>query len=114
MPTADGKKSGGRQKGTPNKRTLLHRKKLAQYADSALEKLAEKAGLIDGRPAAENESVQVTALRDICDRAWGKPTLPIADATSSHEEKLRELEGRIGPHIDSMLESPHEEHTTVQ
>ncbi len=60
-------KTGGRQKGTPNKATAQVRAVALDHAPSALAELARLA------TGAENEATRVAACREILDRAYGKP-----------------------------------------
>lgn len=62
-------KTGGRQKGTPNKATASLRDIARQYTDEAID------GLVavlrdDGEPAA----ARVAAANSILDRGYGKPS----------------------------------------
>lgn len=109
-----GKKTGGRKKGTTNKNKLAPKEMLAQYGPEALKKLAEKAGLVEGVMPALDEGHQIMCLRDICDRAFGKPTQPTADVTASHEEKLKELEQRVEPVLDKLHRDTTPTHDTLR
>jgi hypothetical protein len=60
-------KTGGRQKGTPNKATLEIKHAARNYAPEALKELARLAS------KAESEAARVAAIREILDRAYGKP-----------------------------------------
>jgi len=61
-------KTGGRQKGTPNKVTADVRALAQDYGKEAIEKLAKL--MADG----ESEQVQLAAARELLDRGYGKPT----------------------------------------
>ena len=64
---AIGRKTGGRKAGTPNK-TTADIKALAQsYAPKAVKELARLA------LKAQSEQARVTAIKEILDRAYGKP-----------------------------------------
>jgi hypothetical protein len=74
---ADGSKTGGRQKGTPNKATAEVRALAADYGHEALKALAELAGL--GKddsgtplPAAQSETARISAIGMLLDRAYGR------------------------------------------
>lgn len=69
---ATGKKTGGRQKGTPNKATADIRALAREYAPDALRELARLAG------GAESEQARVSAIKELLDRGYGKSTQPIA------------------------------------
>ena len=78
-----GRKTGGRQKGTPNKASTLGRELAQEWGPDALRKLAALAGLLrdpEGHPIgmAESEAVQQAACVQIVDRAYGKPTQPLS------------------------------------
>lgn len=80
---ANGRKTGGRQAGVPNKASLMGREYALRWGPDAIQQLAALGGLVkgpDGQPIgmAENESVRKDACKDIADRAFGKPTQPIA------------------------------------
>lgn len=75
---AAGKKTGGRQAGTPNKIQREDRALAKKYGPKAIEELAKMAGLAKGgEGAAEAEAVRKGALDSILDRAYGKPTQPV-------------------------------------
>jgi hypothetical protein len=75
---AKGVKTGGRQKGTPNKSTAEVKAIAGKYGPAAIKKAAELAGLITGKPHAESEAARIAAINTILDRAYGKATQPIA------------------------------------
>lgn len=74
---AKGKKTGGRQAGTPNKVQREDRELARKYGPKAIEELAKMAGLKGEVGRAEAEAVRKGALDSILDRAYGKPTQPI-------------------------------------
>ena len=63
---ATGKKTGGRQKGTPNKATADVKELAGRYSDKAMEMLAAIA------TEGESEAARVSACKEILDRAYGK------------------------------------------
>jgi len=74
---AAGNKTGGRQKGTPNKATAEVRALACEYGVDAFKKLAELAGLAkddDGKalPGASSESARISAIGMLLDRGFGK------------------------------------------
>ena len=74
---ADGNKSGGRQKGTPNKATAEVRALALEYGPDAFKKLAELAGVAKGEdggslPGASSEAARVSAIGMLLDRGFGK------------------------------------------
>src|SRR5690242_17820691 len=78
-----GRKTGGRQKGTPNKATVEIRTLAQDYGPAIVNRLAMMAGLaIDalGHPikGAENEATQLAAMRELLDRGYGKATTIIS------------------------------------
>lgn len=65
---AFGKKTGGRQAGTPNKSTASLRDKAREYTDQALDVLV---GIATG---GESEAARVSAANALLDRGYGKPS----------------------------------------
>jgi hypothetical protein len=65
------KRRGGRQAGTPNKSTAAIRELAQQYGEAAMAELARLA------TEAESEMVQIAAIKEILDRAYGRPTQPV-------------------------------------
>src|SRR5690242_1389756 len=81
---AFGRKTGGRRRGTPNKSTADIRAIAQCYGESAIQSLAQLAGLIPNQPAAAAEQVRVQALRELLDRGYGKATTLIgSDETAA-------------------------------
>ena len=68
---AKGRKTGGRQKGVPNKATADIKAIARDLSPQATERL--KLLL-----KSENESVALGAVKEVYDRAYGKATQPIA------------------------------------
>lgn len=64
-----GPKTGGRAKGTPNKATRDIKQAAREYTEQALATLVKVMEGGEGVPAA----AQVSAAREILDRAYGKP-----------------------------------------
>lgn len=62
-----GQKTGGRQRGTPNKATADIKEAAQQYSASALQTL------VDIATNGESEAARVAAANAILDRAHGKP-----------------------------------------
>ena len=71
-----GRKTGGRVAGTPNKATADVRALAQAYAPAAIAALARLAGLTD-EPGAANEATRVAAMRELLDRAHGRPAQAI-------------------------------------
>ena len=74
---ADGNKTGGRQKGTPNKATTEVRALAAGYGPDSVRELATLAGVAkddDGKAVAgaNSETARISALGMLMDRAYGK------------------------------------------
>ena len=67
-----GRKTGGRQKGTPNKATASVKAAAQEHGPAALAALASIAKSTKAPPAA-----RVSAAVAILDRAYGKPTQAI-------------------------------------
>lgn len=68
---AAGVKTGGRQKGTPNKATADVKAMAMQYAPAAMAELARLC------VEAESEPARVAAIKEIMDRAYGKARQPL-------------------------------------
>ena len=73
----DGNKTGGRQRGTPNKATAEVRALAADYGPDLLKQLATLAGVAkddDGKAVAgaNSEAARISALGMLMDRAYGK------------------------------------------
>lgn len=66
-----GQKTGGRQKGTPNKATAEVKELARAHAPAAI---AELARLVT---EGESEAARVAAIKEILDRAYGKATQPV-------------------------------------
>lgn len=69
---AKGQKTGGRQKGTPNKATVEIKEAARVYTKDALQTL------VSVMKTSESDAAKVAACKEILDRAYGKATQPIA------------------------------------
>src|SRR5262245_46897488 len=67
-----GERRGGRQKGTRNHLTAELKELCRQHTPAAITELIRLA------QAAESEQVRVSAIKEILDRGWGRPTQPIS------------------------------------
>jgi hypothetical protein len=67
----------GRPKGCLNKTTAALKEIAQEFGAPSLLRLARLAGIIDGIVGAENEAVQVSAMRELLDRGYGKPAQTI-------------------------------------
>jgi hypothetical protein len=65
---AKGHKTGGRVKGTPNKATIEVKALAQQHGPECI------AGLALLAKTAENEQARIAAMRELLDRAYGKPS----------------------------------------
>lgn len=63
---AAGRKTGGRQKGTPNKATADIKALAQAHAATAMDELARLA------VSAESEAARVAAIKELFDRGFGK------------------------------------------
>lgn len=63
-----GERRGGRKKGTPNKATAEVKALAGKYTEAAIKELARLA------TKAESEAARVAAIRELLDRAHGKPS----------------------------------------
>lgn len=71
-----GKKTGGRTKGVPNKATSEVKALAMRYLPAAIKELARLA------VKAESEQARVSAIRELLDRAVGRPAQQV-DLTNS-------------------------------
>jgi hypothetical protein len=67
-----GERRGGRQKGTGNKLTADIKAIAQSFGPAAIARLAELAGLLPGKPGAESQQTQVSAMKELLDRGYGK------------------------------------------
>lgn len=74
---ANGWKTGGRQKGTPNKATADIKALARMHGPAVIAELARMSGVTDA-PGAQTEAARIAALRELLDRGYGRATLPIA------------------------------------
>lgn len=65
-------KTGGRQKGTPNKATADIKALAREHTPRAMEELARLA------TEAQSEAARVAAIKELLDRGYGKATQPIS------------------------------------
>jgi hypothetical protein len=63
----------GRPKGSLNKATADVMELAGVYSAAAITRLAELAGLVEGKKAADTHQAQISALRELLDRGHGKP-----------------------------------------
>ena len=110
MPFQKGNKlSKGRPKGARNKRAGMgvSLSKQMDDANAAYERLCQKAGLRieEGFEPAEEDTVQTACLREILNRAWGKPVERKEISVKSHADKLKELEERVGLYVDDIRQN---------
>ncbi|MGI9501917.1 MAG: HEAT repeat domain-containing protein, partial [Geminicoccaceae bacterium] len=66
-------KTGGRQKGTPNKATADIRALAQEHGPKAIKKLVALV-------FSEDERVQVQAIKELLDRGYGKSAQPLTGA----------------------------------
>ncbi len=85
---AAGRKTGGRQKGTPNKATADIKALAQEHAPKVMAELARLA------TEAESEAARVSAIKELLDRGYGKPkqTLDI-DAMVTAPKTLADFYG---------------------
>lgn len=84
---AKGKKTGGgSRKGRPNKATAEIRELAREYAPDAITELARLA------KGALSEAARVSAIKEILDRGYGKPTQPLDHGGTTVEDLIDELD----------------------
>lgn len=88
-----GKRDGsGRKAGVPNKATADGKAAAQGYGAAAIVRLAELAGLVEGKPAAASEQAQVVACKEILDRGYGKlPQAVTVDPTDEAVDLMKDL-----------------------
>ena len=69
---ADGSKTGGRQKGTPNKATAEVRALASEYGPAAIKELATLAGVVAGATPAQSETARISAIGMLIERGYGR------------------------------------------
>ena len=84
-----GRKTGGRQKGAPNKATAEVKALAREYAPTALREIARLAC------EAESESVRVAACKEILDRAYGKATQPHSGSDDGEPFRISVVQYRV-------------------
>ena len=67
-----GERRGGREAGTPNKTTAEIRALASQHGEAAM------AELVRLMKHGETETVRLAAIKELLDRAYGKPTMTLA------------------------------------
>jgi hypothetical protein len=83
---ANGWKTGGRQKGTPNKATADIKALARQHGPAVIAELARMSGVTEA-PGAQTEAARIAALRELLDRGYGRATQHLAgdaDAAPVH------------------------------
>ena len=88
-----GERRGGRRKGTPNKVTRDIRALAVGYGPDCIAALVE-IGLDEKRRSA-NEATRIAAIKELLDRAYGKPGQAV------------EIAGEIGGEVKLDLSDPH-------
>ncbi len=80
-------KTGGRQKGTPNKATADLKKLAGKHGPAAIKAIRVLA------ETAENETTRLTAWRELLDRGYGRPA------------QYNEIAGRDGAPLQLIVET---------
>src|SRR4051794_30136 len=78
-----GERRGGRVAGVPNRSTSEIKEIAQQYGPAAVAALAQLAGLTKGRPGAESETARIMAVKELLDRAYGRPTQALVGEAGS-------------------------------
>lgn len=102
-----GKREGaGRKVGAVNRITHQVRALARAYGPGAIDKLAQMAGLTD-QPPALSEIIQISAIKELLDRGFGKVVQPLTNANEDGAPILIITGVRREP---PMLEAPEHEH----
>lgn len=78
MAKGGAREGAGRKAGSPNKVTAEVKALAGEYGPDAVLEMAKLAGLVPNAKAAEGEQARIAALKEILDRAYGKPTQHVA------------------------------------
>jgi hypothetical protein len=105
---AHGRKTGGRQKGTPNRATADIKELAHSYGPAVIAELARMSGVTDA-PGAQTEAVRLAAMRELLDRGYGRAVQHMsANVESSamllHLVAAREVASQL-PMIDAKPEA---------
>jgi hypothetical protein len=68
----------GRPAGIPNKASGAVKEVAQRFGLDAIQRLADLAGLGAPGAAAESETAQIVAIKELLDRGYGKATQPIS------------------------------------
>lgn len=82
---AKGAKTGGRQKGTPNKATAEIKALAGKHTLTVVNELARLA------TKAESEAARVAAIKELLDRAYGKPAQALTGEDGGAIEVIAKL-----------------------
>ena len=91
----------GRKPGQKNKATLEIKELARAYGPRAIAELARLAGLTK-EAGSENEATRVTAIKELIDRGYGRPTQPISGDDSEPPVQLEH--SFAGQRVKSLLE----------
>jgi N-methylhydantoinase B/oxoprolinase/acetone carboxylase alpha subunit len=94
-PAMKGLKTGGRQIGALNKTTNEVRKLTQEYGQEAIEVL------VTIMRTAESEAVKISAVRELLDRAYGKPQPVIEARSEEHKVNVITLIGGVREEVNS-------------
>ncbi len=76
----EGRKTGGRQKGSLNKSTLEIKELARAWGPAAIARLAKMSGLTDEPASASvSEQTQLGAMKELLDRGYGRPNQALTD-----------------------------------
>jgi hypothetical protein len=82
-------KTGGRKAGTPNKIPREIKDLARVYTPDGIEQLAVMAGLVEGKPASENDAARISAIKELLDRGHGRSPQPVAHAGEGGEGPIK-------------------------
>lgn len=89
------RQNAGRPPGAPNKSTAEVKAIAQKFGPSAIKELAALAGLDGDEVKATNEAARIAALKEVLDRAYGKPAQahagPEGDGPIQHNLSIRWL-----------------------
>lgn len=83
------RQNAGRPPGAPNKSTAEVKAIAQKFGPQAIKELAALAGLEGDEVKASNEAARIAALKEVLDRAYGKPAQSVEHAGEGGEGPIK-------------------------